>query len=136
MTNPVDFLKGAHATAEMAAQATLVQLLDHVDGQLAVVGHQQKQADGASLLRITADRKLLELHHDVDGKCEECAQGYELMDWGPNFPCQTIRHIAEGWGWTGPPPKPDWPECMCTPTGECGRCWEKRQEAAAKGEFR
>lgn len=55
----------------------------------------------AVLLRIAADRKLLELHHDVDGKCAECAQGYELMDWGPNFPCQTIRHVAEGWGWTG-----------------------------------
>lgn len=83
-----------------AAQATLVQLLDRVDGQLAVVGHQQKQADGTSPLRIAADRKLLELHHDVGGKCAECAQGYELMDWGPNFPCQTIRHVAEGWGWT------------------------------------
>ena len=51
-------------------------------------------------------------------------------------PCATLLLLAEGYGWTETPPKPDWPECMCTPTGECGKCWEKRQEAAAKGEPR
>lgn len=52
------------------------------------------------LQRITAERKLLDLHQDDDGKCTECGQGYELMDWGPDFPCATVHLLAEGWGWT------------------------------------
>jgi len=52
------------------------------------------------LRRIAADRKLLDLHRDDLGKCAECGQGYELMDWGPDFPCATVRLLAEGWGWT------------------------------------
>jgi len=52
------------------------------------------------LQRITAERKQLDLHRNELGKCAECGQGYELMDWGPDFPCATVRLLAEGYGWT------------------------------------
>ena len=54
----------------------------------------------AVLRRIAADRKTLDLHQNVAGKCDECGRGYELSDWGPDFPCATVRLLAEGYGWT------------------------------------
>ncbi|MGW9031491.1 DUF6221 family protein [Streptomyces sp. NPDC055722] len=62
--------------------------------------HIARHDPAAVLRRITADRKLLDLHQNVNGKCWECGQGYELTDWGPDFPCTTVRLLAEGYGWT------------------------------------
>jgi hypothetical protein len=54
----------------------------------------------AVLRRIAADRKLIARHRDDgSGKCVECGQGYGCGDWGPDAPCDTIRDLAEGWGW-------------------------------------
>ncbi|MEV5944426.1 hypothetical protein, partial [Streptomyces sp. NPDC051994] len=63
-------------------------------------GYLQLMQPAAVLRRIAADRKLLDLHGDVAGKCAECSQGYESGDWGPDFPCTTVRLLAEAWGWT------------------------------------
>lgn len=62
--------------------------------------HIVRHDPAAVLRRITADRKQLARHRDDgNGKCVECGQGYELADWGPDAPCDTIRDLAEGWGW-------------------------------------
>lgn len=51
------------------------------------------------LRRVAAERELLTLHQNDAGKCSECSQGYELQDWGPDYPCATVRLLAKGWGW-------------------------------------
>jgi len=67
--------------------------------------------DPASVLaRIAADRKILELHRDSDGYCDECGSG--VPESGPGdpgsfnpveWPCPTLRLLAspyadrEGW---------------------------------------
>lgn len=155
MTGPVEFVERWHRDMEWIAReyfggrewtAREGQILGP-DGKLmaevALGGGPQLTAavliatnasPSAVLRRIASDRKTLEAHpenpHDP-GYCLACTvadPGFAVR--APSeYPCATVRLIAEGWGWTGPPPKPDWPECMCTPTGECGRCWEKRQGA-------
>jgi hypothetical protein len=64
----------------------------------------------AVLRRIAADRKLIALHHpvidrtgwrhgdygDVRPACAECGS----QDTATAWPCDTIRFLAEGWGWT------------------------------------
>ena len=65
-----------------------------------VAAHVARHDPSSVLRRIAADRTTLALHRDVAGKCSECGQGYEALEWGPDFPCQTIRNLAEGWGWT------------------------------------
>lgn len=62
--------------------------------------HIVRHQPAAELRRIVADRKILDLHQNVAGKCDECGRGYELSDWGPNFPCTTVCLLAEAWGWT------------------------------------
>jgi hypothetical protein len=109
--------------------------------------HIVRHDPAAMLRRIASDRKILEAHphatrviNPVSGTpsagfgCETCHDWDGVPEGRGN--CATILALAEGWGWTETPPKPDWPECMCTPTGECGKCWEKRQETAAKEESR
>lgn len=86
----------------------------------------------AVLRRITADRKLLEIHDQA----HECVS-YDWVSKEINpcmwveagDACTTVRLLAEGRGWTE---TRSWPECMCTPSGECGKCWEKRQLAKAE----
>ncbi|MFI5880825.1 DUF6221 family protein [Streptomyces sp. NPDC051554] len=68
--------------------------------RLADARHIARHDPSAVLRRILADRELLDLHHEVAGKCWECNQGYELMDWGPDFPCTSVRLLAKGYGWT------------------------------------
>ncbi|MFI8351289.1 DUF6221 family protein [Streptomyces sp. NPDC085596] len=50
------------------------------------------------LREIDAKRRLLDLHApDVMGthtSCTECGQGYEMHDWGPAYPCTTVRLLA------------------------------------------
>ena len=62
--------------------------------------HIVRHGPAAVLRQIDRHRKLLDLHENVDGKCDECGRGYELSDWGPDFPCATVHLLAEGWGWT------------------------------------
>ena len=104
--------------------------------------HAARHDPAAVLRRIAADRKTLEEHKptpaDFDGicRCLVCGcytirPGLGPVGYQKVWPCPTIRNLAEGWGWTEETKKPDWPECMCTPSGECGRCWEKRQREAA-----
>lgn len=106
----------------------------------------------AALRRIAADRKLLDdfladqhdrniedawyscgslTDQDLEGAClDETRLG--KCDCGRDARVERrVRLLAEGYGWTGPQLKPEWPECMCTPSGECGRCWEKRQYQAS-----
>ena len=93
----------------------------------------------AVLRRIAADRKILAAHpyttrvvNPVDGShsagfgCETC-HDWDGVPEGRGW-CDTVRLLAEGYGWTEAQPAPRWPECMCTPSGECGNCWEKRQQ--------
>lgn len=78
------------------------------------------------LRRVAQERRTLDACTEILSD----PNGWEYSD-APDLATAIIRNLAEGWGWTETPPKPDWPECMCTPTGECGRCWEKRQTKAA-----
>lgn len=39
-----------------------------------------------------------------------------------------LRAAGMRFEWTEAQPVLEWPECMCTPSGECGNCWEKRQK--------
>lgn len=54
------------------------------------------------LRRCAADRKLLELHRPMDHEgemavfCSECDVSGDY----PYFPCQTLRILAEGYGWS------------------------------------
>jgi hypothetical protein len=101
--------------------------------------HIVRHAPAAVLRRIAADRQLLDLHRNDNGDCAVCADPLESSDdvegnreWSRSaqyFPCATVRLLAEGWGWTDTRSTANWPECMCTPSGECGNCWEKRQGA-------
>jgi len=87
--------------------------------------HIARQSPAVVLRRIAADRKQLALHRAEPGQHPDFC-GYDKHQ----LPCPGLRLLAEGWGWTEETTKPDWPECMCTPGGECGNCWEKRQQAA------
>lgn len=124
-------------------------------GVPAALAHVARHSPAAVLRRIDRHRKLLDLHttphavvelavepvgelfcgecdgpctHKGEAECEICGQDG----------CDTVRLLAEGYGWTETRSTPDWLECMCTPSGECGNCWEKRQGApnAMKGEPR
>lgn len=85
--------------------------------------HIARHDPAAVLRRIAADRKTL-------AACEELLamdpNGWEYTD-TPELAEHVIRNLAEGWGWTETLSAP---ECMCTPSGECGNCWEKRQQEA------
>ncbi|MFE2712234.1 DUF6221 family protein [Streptomyces mirabilis] len=104
------------------------EIRDHCNaGTVAFVGkddpageHMALHDPAAVLRRIAADRKIL----------DDCERAFDWDNWGAASLVQdVIRNLAEGWGWTETRSTPDWPECMCTPFGECGRCWEKRQGA-------
>jgi hypothetical protein len=54
-----------------------------------------------ALREIGAKRRLLELHRrdNFNGAskyttCVECSQGYEVHEWGPKYPCGTVRLLA------------------------------------------
>lgn len=138
-TDPLAFLRAAHAEAEKAAEAA--RDVDYaqcgaweargpypaecgeadgvsrprgnlraeigkddifLDAELpwGLVPHMALHHPAAVLRRIAADRKAIERHRDDGhGKCVECGQGYELSDWGPDVPCDTIRDLASGWDW-------------------------------------
>ena len=70
---------------------------------MATARHMVRHQPAAVLRRIAAERELLTLHQNDAGKCDECSQGYELQDWGPDYPCTTVRLIAKAWGWTEEP---------------------------------
>lgn len=91
----------------------------------------------AVLRRVAAERKILAAHpyttrvvtgygeHTAGFGCENCHNWDGVPEGRGN--CATILALAEGWVWPETGPTPGWPECMCTPSGECGKCWEKRQ---------
>jgi hypothetical protein len=105
------------------------------------IGNFSAANDPAAVLRrIAADRKILAAHPRVESTpdwapayglsmppfaCETCHIDEYYVSGGGN--CDTILALAEGYGWTETQSAP-WPECMCTPSGECGNCWEKRQQ--------
>lgn len=129
MTGPVEFLEAAHGRAEQtvdrlrnelwwignarhievytsSAKADRIKFDSiGVDGRdVTVTDAIQHALLAASPIdlqrRVAAERKQLALHQNVAGKCDECGRGYELGNWGPDFPCTTVRLLAEGWGWT------------------------------------
>lgn len=75
---------------------------------LRMAQHIVRHDPAAVLRRITADRQLLELHQD-DGcrDCTICAKpseetnelGYSFHDPLP-YPCDVVRLLAEGYGWS------------------------------------
>jgi hypothetical protein len=123
MTDPLAYIEAAHKHAEQTAQAaggdgTPVwstgrhhAVRDENDDAVAYDEGRPTPAqaahiaanDPASVLRrIGGERKLLARHSDNGyGNCSECSQGYECTDWGPRAPCDTVRDLAEGYGWTG-----------------------------------
>ncbi|WP_448333522.1 DUF6221 family protein [Streptomyces sp. DSM 41534] len=62
------------------------------------------------LRRCAADRKILELHSPDNGDCSACAEPEQYSEdsegageWTRSavpFPCDTVRALAEGYGWT------------------------------------
>lgn len=72
--------------------------------------HMARHAPAAVLSRIAGERKQLELHAaDSDGECATCGEdegGAEVnglmlrVRLGVPHPCDTIRILAECWGWT------------------------------------
>ncbi len=103
--------------------------------------HIARHSPVAVLRQIAADRELLDdllaethhvLHEDSWYRCSAANRAGERYndqrcDCGRDDRVERrVRLLAEGWGWTEARSAP---ECMCTPTGECGRCREKRQEA-------
>jgi hypothetical protein len=75
-------------------------------GVPAVLPHIARNGPTAVLRRIAAGRKILELHQPVPGWPDECTmclsdRGSWPETWsGDNYPCQTVRLLADGWGWT------------------------------------
>jgi hypothetical protein len=58
-------------------------------------------ADPAVLADIDAKEGLLALHapdswHGASAHvgCKECGQGYEVHEWGPKYPCATVRLLG------------------------------------------
>lgn len=92
--------------------------------------HIVRHAPAAVLRRIAADRKTLARHQPKEVCGIGPAGGILACSYDPHpWPCPDIIDLAEGYGWAETQTAPNWPECMCTSTGECGRCWEKRHEA-------
>ena len=57
--------------------------------------------DPTALADLDAKVKLLNLHapdsfNGASGyvSCKECGQGYEVHEWGPKYPCATVRLLA------------------------------------------
>jgi hypothetical protein len=124
MTDPLAYIEAAHKHAEQTAQAaggddwtTQTHPSDHIavyDSHRDPVVYDESRPSEAQMVHIAAnspaavlrriggERKLLARHSDNGyGNCSECSQGYECTDWGPTAPCDTVRDLAEGWGWTG-----------------------------------
>jgi len=61
-------------------------------------GHIVRHDPARVLREIDTKRRLLDLHApDAMGTfttCTECGQGYEMHDWGPAYPCATVRLLA------------------------------------------
>lgn len=58
-------------------------------------------ADPTVLADLDAKLGILDLHapdsfsgHATYVTCKECSQGYEVHEWGPEYPCKTVRHLA------------------------------------------
>jgi hypothetical protein len=74
--------------------------------KLADATHIARHDPAAVLHRITADRKVIALH-DMAHECSSTdwiSREHDPCCWIPESEtCDTIRALAEGWGWTGEP---------------------------------
>lgn len=51
--------------------------------------------DPARALRaVEAKRAVLKMHAPVAETCDTCSRGFDSLDWGPKYPCETVRHLA------------------------------------------
>lgn len=76
----------------------------------AVAGHIAMHDPAAVLRRVAADRQILAEHANDRGDCRVCAGEADYSDdaegnreWHRSaelWPCQTVRLLAEAWGWT------------------------------------
>lgn len=70
--------------------------------------HIARHDPAATLRRIKAERKAVDLHVPMQGDapggggtvCATCANVSREEVEGEPYPCTTVRLIAEGWGWT------------------------------------
>jgi hypothetical protein len=124
VTGPLEYLEAAHKRADEVYTVHDGEHGDMVGDVVAYVrggGGRDRElanqhliathADPAAVLRrITAERKLLEAHQHVadpelgDG-CSTCVSdrdGIYLEQMSADeYPCPTVRLLAEAWGWTG-----------------------------------